>query len=79
MLRRATDSFKRAPGTLDENGKLTTDHNRSFDYGHAAIATANSKMARRLKGRHMQMIAIGGCIGMVLYVEVMGADFAKRL
>jgi amino acid permease len=63
MFRRAVDSFKRAPGTMDENGKLS-DHNRGFDYSHAARATANSRMARRLKGRHMQMIAIGGCIGM---------------
>lgn len=66
MFRRTLDSFKPAPETLDEDGKFNREPTRGFDYGHAAIATANTKMARRLKGRHMQMIAIGGCIGMSL-------------
>lgn len=61
--RRVWNSFKRDPsahatpvGTLGANGKV-------FDLEGAAQATANTTLARKLKGRHLQMIAIGGSIG----------------
>lgn len=60
---RIWDSFQRDPkahatpvGTLGANGKV-------FDLEGAAKATANTTLARKLKGRHLQMIAIGGSIG----------------
>jgi amino acid transporter len=60
---RLWDTFKRDPnsaltpqGTVGGNGRV-------FDHKTAAYATANAPLARRLKGRHLQMIAFGGSIG----------------
>lgn len=62
---RMFDSFKRdpnahatPPGTVGADGKV-------FDVETANAATADSGLARHLKGRHLQMIAIGGSIGIL--------------
>ncbi|KAK0649567.1 amino acid permease-domain-containing protein [Cercophora newfieldiana] len=41
---------------------------RYYDMRTAAAKTANSLLTRELKGRHLQMIAIGGSIGTGLFV-----------
>ena len=65
---RFIDSFRRDPnahatpkGSLGGDGKV-------FDVEGAAQATATSPLQRHLKGRHLQMIAIGGSIGTGLFV-----------
>ncbi|KAI9679884.1 MAG: glyceraldehyde-3-phosphate dehydrogenase 1 [Caeruleum heppii] len=68
LAHRFIDSFKRDPnarvvvrGTVRADGKV-------FDLEDAFEATASSPLARSLRGRHLQMIAIGGCIGTGLFI-----------
>ncbi|PNY23603.1 General amino-acid permease GAP1 [Tolypocladium capitatum] len=76
---RMLDSFKRDPNsTLFPGNHLgqvnsVTVNSRShgahyYDLHQAALESANTGLARKLKGRHLQMIAIGGSIGTGLFV-----------
>ena len=65
LLRRTVDSFKRDRGrTVSVSATYGAD-GRVFDAEQAARATADSPLNRVLKGRHLQMIAFGGSIGML--------------
>lgn len=51
---------------MDELNNVATRERRGahyFDLHAANVGTANTNLARELKGRHLQMIAIGGSIG----------------
>jgi yeast amino acid transporter len=68
---RVIDSFRRDPAasvTRNTSIHSNDDHRKPFDMESAAQATANSPLLRSLKGRHLQMIAIGGSIGTGLFV-----------
>jgi amino acid transporter len=58
---RFVDSFRRDPNAQIINP--AGDHHGEFDHKAAAERTANSGLKHKLKGRHLQMIAIGGSIG----------------
>ncbi|KAB8290461.1 hypothetical protein EYC80_010892 [Monilinia laxa] len=64
---RFVDSFKRDPNAAVTKGGQQEGVS-GFDHRAAAEATANSGLARELKPRHLQMIAIGGSIGTGLFV-----------
>lgn len=57
------DTFKRDPNTVLTPHGVVGGNGRVFDAASAAYATAHAPLARRLKGRHLQMIAFGGSIG----------------
>lgn len=61
--KRIWDSFKRDPNARTTRPGTVGADGRVYDLEGAAQATANSQLARKLKGRHLQMIAIGGSIG----------------
>ncbi|KFX87854.1 hypothetical protein O988_09262 [Pseudogymnoascus sp. VKM F-3808] len=72
FYKRFVDSFKRDPNRRAINPAINSNnrynHNGAFDPHKAVLATANTALVRRLKGRHLQMIAIGGSIGTGLFV-----------
>lgn len=68
--RRMWDSFKRDPNASIPKGPV--GHGPPISEGHIAdgsvfeaeaVGGADTGLARKLKGRHLQMIAIGGSIG----------------
>jgi len=66
--RAVVESFKRDPNlTVTPRGVIGAN-GRVFDPEIAAVITATSPLARKLKSRHLQMIAIGGSIGTGLFV-----------
>lgn len=68
IMTRMWDSFKPDPHAhVTAKGMVGAD-GKVFDSEGAARATAESPLARKLKGRHLQMIAIGGSIGTGLFV-----------
>jgi amino acid transporter len=65
---RFVDSFKKDPNAHATPTGAVGGDGRVFDVETAAQATASSPLTRSLKGRHLQMIAIGGSIGTGLFV-----------
>ncbi|OBT97650.2 glyceraldehyde-3-phosphate dehydrogenase 1 [Pseudogymnoascus verrucosus] len=67
LCKRFADSFRRDPNRRTINPAINStnqyNHDGALDAHKAVLATANTALARKLKGRHLQMIAIGGSIG----------------
>ncbi|KAJ4359072.1 histidine permease [Neurospora sp. IMI 360204] len=57
-----------AQDSSDLSFEPTRERSHYFDLHAANVRTANTGLARELKGRHLQMIAIGGSVGTGLFV-----------
>lgn len=68
IMTRMIDSFRRDPTAMTTPRAASGSNGKGFDLEAAALRTAESPLARKLKGRHLQMIAIGGSIGTGLFV-----------
>ncbi|KAL2756851.1 hypothetical protein ACRALDRAFT_1049084 [Sodiomyces alcalophilus JCM 7366] len=62
------DPDLRITGKLSSSGPVDDDGAHYYDLRTATIMTSNPILSRKLKGRHLQMIAIGGSIGTGLFV-----------
>lgn len=75
-LRRFVDGFRRDADSallftsdpLRNTSTATTSSAHYYDLRLAALESADTGLARKLKGRHLQMIAIGGSVGTGLFV-----------
>lgn len=65
---RILDSFKRDPNAHATPKGVVGADGHVFEVDDDSAAVATSRLERRLKGRHLQMIAIGGSIGTGLFV-----------
>ncbi len=68
--RRIINSFRRDPNSRVTPNGVIGANGAVFDAEAAAKATADSPLARKLKGRHLQMIAIGGSIGIASTLQL---------
>ncbi|KAK2803613.1 glyceraldehyde-3-phosphate dehydrogenase 1 [Onygenales sp. PD_10] len=67
LFLRFVEGFRRDPNARISK-KGTVEDSRGFDMEEAVSNTASSPLHRKLRGRHLQMIAIGGSIGTGLFV-----------
>jgi amino acid transporter len=63
-FRQDRDQHLRSHSSNDE-WRLEDGRVRSYDLNRAINNTAHTPLAKKLKTRHLQMIAIGGAIGMI--------------
>ncbi|KAI9840672.1 MAG: glyceraldehyde-3-phosphate dehydrogenase 1 [Thelocarpon superellum] len=68
MTRDVVDSFRRDPNARALPPGMMRSDDKGWDLEDAYEATAHSGLARQLKSRHLQMIAIGSAIGACYFV-----------
>lgn len=73
------ESFRRASASSASTALSLAANGRIYNQKAAARNTARSPLVRSLKGRHLQMIAIGGSIGMYLYIDTYMPIYSTHL
>jgi amino acid transporter len=88
LVERFRSSFKRDPSRritpkdpaeeADAQLEAADAHDSHYyDIHRATLQTAHSGLARKLKGRHLQMIAIGGSIGTLAPYNCLGRHYSS--
>ena len=72
MARDIVDSFRRDPNATTLPPGMMRADDKAWALEDAYEATAHSSLARQLKARHLQMIAIGGAIGELQCAKELG-------
>ncbi|KAG5301200.1 general amino-acid permease GAP1 [Histoplasma ohiense] len=65
---RFVDGFRRDPNAQITKKEELSSQDKQYNLEAAVSNTASSPLQRKLRGRHLQMIAIGGSIGTGLFV-----------
>ncbi|KAF3934929.1 hypothetical protein ABW19_dt0207226 [Dactylella cylindrospora] len=68
LAERFIDSFRMHPALYEREKSRIRNSGGDYDVEQAHHNVAESPLARKLKGRHLQMIAMGGSIGTGLFV-----------
>ncbi|KLJ06836.1 AAT family amino acid transporter [Blastomyces silverae] len=68
IFARLVDGFRRDPNAHISKKEDVATQDKQFNLEAAVSNTASSPLQRKLRGRHLQMIAIGGSIGTGLFV-----------
>ncbi|KAH7358844.1 general amino-acid permease GAP1 [Plectosphaerella cucumerina] len=68
MIPKYAASSRRHTDEVTDYDSINDGGAHHYDLQHATLVTSNPSLARKLKGRHLQMIAIGGSIGTGLFV-----------
>lgn len=77
--RAASDQAANSFDPSSETPREQNHRSHYYDLHAANVRTANTSLVRELKGRHLQMIAIGGSVGMFCFCQKSALAFSSHV